>query len=599
MSDPETKPQRSQGQPTHAQPRNKEVEPVKPVSGRRSSDDSTGASSNTSSTHFSSVDGYEGEELDDVQDRRDRLERVSTTHSASGDAPVHPIDSVVEVPDSFYDKLPKHRKNIIVFLQAFTAFLSPMSSTSVLAATPEVAAEYKTTGSIVNLVNAFYLLFMGLSPIIWGPLSQVYGRRPVALTTGVGFVIASIGTALSPNLGAFFFFRLFTAFLGTSFLLNGAAVISDIFRPTERGTATGWFMSGSLTGPAFGPFIGGLIVTYTSWRVIFWLQTGLAAVATIGIYFLMPETIFHKKIDDLAGYSGRQKGRELLSMLNPWRVLKLFRYPNFVLTGFASSALVWNMYGLLTPIRYVLNPRYHLTSPLQGGLFYLAPGFGYLTGTFVGGRYADYIVKVYIRKRGVRIPEDRMYSALPFMGIVIPGSVLIYGWCVEKDVGGIPLTVIVLFLQGLAQLFCFPSLNTYCLDVMDGRGAEVIAGNYAVRYLFGCLATAVVLPATETIGVGWYSTISSLFVFAGAISTYLSVRYGKQWRDAIDAKQAAAPQQRDKKHKSKGRQEAGIITDEKNGHESVSGSDVSAASKSGTPTRANEEEKRLANDGGV
>ncbi len=194
------------------------------------------------------------------------------------------------------------------------------------------------------------------------------------------------------------------------------------------------------------------------------------------------------------------------------------------------------MYSILTPIRYVLNPRYHLTTPLQGGLFYLAPGFGYLAGTFVGGRYADYIVKVYIRKRGVRIPEDRMYSALPFLGVVLPGSVIIYGWCVEKDVGGIPLTVIVLFLQGLAQLFCFPSLNTYCLDVMSGRGAEVIAGNYAIRYLFGCLATAVVLPAIETIGVGWFSTISTFFLLGGAVCTYVATRYGEQWRNAIDAK---------------------------------------------------------------
>lgn len=87
-------------------------------------------------------------------------------------------------------------------------------------------------------------------------------------------------------------------------------------------------MSGTLIGPAFGPFLGGLIVTYTSWRVIFWLQTALAGLATIGIYFLMPETIFHKKLDDLQGYSGREKGRELASMLNPWAVLKLFEYPS-------------------------------------------------------------------------------------------------------------------------------------------------------------------------------------------------------------------------------------------------------------------------------
>ncbi|KAI1303315.1 major facilitator superfamily domain-containing protein [Xylaria venustula] len=516
---------------SHGQPEDEKVSPAP----RESFSSSSERGNKSSRSIHSSGDDYD---INDVN-QQDRLERCSTKHSAMGDASIQPIDSIIEIPDHFYDKLPRHRKTIILFLVSFSSFLSPISSTSVLAATPEVASEYSTTGTIVNLVNALYLLFMGLSPIIWGPLSQVYGRRIICLVTGTGFVLTSIGTALSPNLGAFFFFRLFTAFLGTSFLLNGAAVISDIYRPTERGKATGWFMSGTLIGPAFGPFLGGLIVTYTSWRVIFWLQTALAGVGTIGIFFFMPETIFHKKIDDLEGYSGREKGRALLSLLNPWGILKLFKYPNFILAGFASASLVWNMYSILTPIRYVLNPRYHLTTPLQGGLFYLAPGFGYLAGTFVGGRYADYIVKVYIRKRGVRIPEDRMYSALPFLGLVLPGSVIIYGWCVEKNVGGIPLTVIVLFVQGLAQLFCFPSLNTYCLDVMSGRGAEVIAGNYAIRYLFGCIATAVVLPAIESIGVGWFSTISTLFLLVGATCTYIATRYGEKWRNSIDAKHKA------------------------------------------------------------
>ncbi|KAI1762846.1 MFS general substrate transporter [Hypoxylon sp. FL1150] len=469
--------------------------------------------------------------------RPDELERYPTNHSLGPDMPVEPISSVIEIPDEVYDRLPAHRKLIIVFLLSFCSFLAPISSTSVLAATPEIAAEYSTTGTIINLVNALYMLFMGLSPMFWGPLSQVYGRRLITLITAAGFLACSIGTALSPNLGAFFVFRLLTAFEGTSFILVGAAVIGDMYRPTERGTATGWFLTGTLVGPALGPFIGGIIVTYTSWRVIFWLQTGLAGLAAIGSYFLLPETIFHKKIDDLAGYSGRGKVKVLLEMINPWRVMRLWEYPNLFLTGISSASLVWNMYSLLTPIRYVLNPRYHLTTPMQGGLFYLAPGCGYLLGTFVGGRYADYVVKKYIRKRGgTRVPEDRMYSALPFMGVVIPGCVLVYGWSVEKDVGGIPLTVVVLFLQGVAQLFCFPSLNTYCLDVMPGRSAEVVAGNYALRYLLACAGTAVVLPAINSIGVGWFSTISALFVFSGTVCAYVSIKKGREWRQSVDAR---------------------------------------------------------------
>ncbi|KAL2178011.1 major facilitator superfamily domain-containing protein [Thermothelomyces heterothallicus CBS 202.75] len=429
----------------------------------------------------------------------------------------------------------------MVALLSFCSFLSPVSSTSVLAATPEVAREYGTNGTVINVVNAVYMFTMGLSPVVWGPTSEVYGRRRVNQVTAMLFFACSIGTALAPNLAAFFVFRVLTAFEGTAFILVGSACIGDIYRPTERATALGWFMSGTLIGPALGPFIGGIIVTYASWRVIFWLQTGLSGLAALfTLTPLLPETIHHRKVDDLEGYSPRQKMTVLWGMINPARVLRLFVYPNLVAASLASSAVIWNMYSLLTPIRYVLNPRFHLTTPMQSGLFYLAPGTGYLVGTLVGGRYADHVVKSWIAKRdGVRVSEDRLRSAVPFMGVVIPACVLVYGWGVEKEAGGIPLAVVTLFVQGVAQLFCFPSLNTYCLDVMQGRGAEVIAGNYFVRYLFACAATACVLPAVQRIGVGWFSTISALFLMGGTAAVQATIWWGKSWRDRVDKRRRA------------------------------------------------------------
>jgi hypothetical protein len=116
---------------------------------------------------------------------------------------------------------------------------------------------------------------------------------------------------------------------------------------------------------------------------------------------------------------------------------------------------------------------------------------------------------------------------------------LIYGWSIEKEFGGVPLPVIMMFLQGMAQLFSFPSLNTYCLDCMPGNGAEVIAGNYMVRYLFGALGTATVLPAVEKIGVGWFSTISAAFLMVSALATAAAIAWGKSWRESVDKKRRA------------------------------------------------------------
>lgn len=115
---------------------------------------------------------------------------------------------------------------------------------------------------------------------------------------------------------------------------------------------------------------------------------------------------------------------------------------------------------------------------------------------------------------------------------------LVYGWAVEKAVGGIPVPVLAMFLQGVAQLFCFPSLNTYCLDVMQatGRSAEVVAGNYMFRYVFAALGSGIVLPAVEAIGVGWFSSISALFLVVSGVCVWLTTVFGGKWREQVDAR---------------------------------------------------------------
>lgn len=119
----------------------------------------------------------------DGQTRPNTLAHLSTHVSHTHDAPIQHFSSYVEVPDEVYDRLPHHRKVVIVTLLSFCSFLAPISSTTILAAVPEVAHTYNSTGTIINLSNALYMLFMGLSPCFWGPLTQVYGRRIVRPTS--------------------------------------------------------------------------------------------------------------------------------------------------------------------------------------------------------------------------------------------------------------------------------------------------------------------------------------------------------------------------------------------------------------------------------
>jgi hypothetical protein len=92
---------------------------------------------------------------------------------------MHHVDQYREEGDEVYEKISHRRKLVITAVLSFCGFLAPISSTAMLSAVPEVAATFNTNGSIINLSNALYLVFMGLSPVFWGPMGQVYGRRNV------------------------------------------------------------------------------------------------------------------------------------------------------------------------------------------------------------------------------------------------------------------------------------------------------------------------------------------------------------------------------------------------------------------------------------
>lgn len=128
----------------------------------------------------------------------------------------------------------------------------------------------------------------------------------------------------------------------------------------------------------------------------------------------------------------------------------------------ACGLLSFNQYGLLSSVRRIINPRFGLSSPLESGLFYLAPGAGFLIGSTIGGKISDQVVKVYIRKRnGLRLPEDRLNSSLPAILMVLPFGTLLYGWSVKNEVGGMALPIVASFIQGVGLMASFSGLNTY------------------------------------------------------------------------------------------------------------------------------------------
>ena len=191
--------------------------------------------------------------------------------------------------------------------------------------------------------------------------------------------------------------------------------------------------------------------------------------------------------------------------------------------------LAFYQYALLTSVRSIINPRFHLTTPLVSGLFYLAPGAGFLIGSIVGGKLSDRTVKKYIAQRnGVRLPRDRLNSGLLTLFFVLPAATLIYGWTLQEEVGGMAVPIISAFWGGAGLMGSFNALNTYTAgklslaylsvisidadermdkEVLPRSRIEVIGGKYIIQYLFAAGSSAAVVPLINSIGVGLTFTI--------------------------------------------------------------------------------------------
>lgn len=103
-------------------------------------------------------------------------------------------------------------------------------------------------------------------------------------------------------------------------------------------------MVGSVAGPAFGPCIAGIIITFTSWRVIFWLQVAMSGLGCIFSILVIPdirrETASNDAEDEVPNVDGTaDRIRLLFQKLNPLRVLRLLVRPNIVLAVRVLNAL--------------------------------------------------------------------------------------------------------------------------------------------------------------------------------------------------------------------------------------------------------------------
>ena len=181
------------------------------------------------------------------------------------------------------------RIRLLLLLAALTAF-APMSLDLYLPAFPSIAESYGTDTGSVQLTMSACLLGLGLGQVLWGPVSDRYGRRRPLLVGLTIFMIASLLIMVAPTLTSMVALRLVQALGGSAGIVIARACVRDLYSGVELARAMSAIVTVFALAPVVAPLIGSGILLIGPWEWMFAFLALFAIACLVGVV-LMPETL--------------------------------------------------------------------------------------------------------------------------------------------------------------------------------------------------------------------------------------------------------------------------------------------------------------------
>jgi EmrB/QacA subfamily drug resistance transporter len=173
------------------------------------------------------------------------------------------------------------RRNLGMLVVMTGVLITAVDGTIVVLSLPAIQNELNISLSAVTWVVVGYLLVVTVLATQLGRFGDMFGRVRMYQAGFVIFVLGSVLCALSWNAGAIIGFRILQGIGAALIAANSGAIISELYPPEERGRAYGFNAFGYSFGSVLGVLLGGVIVTYVSWRWIFWINLPIGAVALV------------------------------------------------------------------------------------------------------------------------------------------------------------------------------------------------------------------------------------------------------------------------------------------------------------------------------
>ncbi|EUC38765.1 hypothetical protein COCCADRAFT_82278 [Bipolaris zeicola 26-R-13] len=455
------------------------------------------------------------------------------------------------------------RKSITVWISCLITSLTAFSAGALNPAIPQMRNEWGISNVAALVSVTMFTAGFAVAPMFLAPFSEINGRRPVFLASGLLFVLCQLCSGLTQSYAGLLVARFWLGIGGSTFSTMVGGVVSDIYHTKDRNTPMAVFSGAALFGTSFGPMVCGFIAQNTSWRWIQYVQTIACGTMVALICVVFKETrgsvLLSRKAKCLnkwyaareeAGYFGldvrddkkpgstisqrlrfKVRSDEERASLGTMIAISLYRPFHLLFTEpvvFWFSlwvAFSWAvLYLALAAIPLIFRNKYGF-SIQQANAVFASMGIASILATILSV-YQEKIAKKYGKTSNS--PEGRLYFAC-VESACMPIGLFMFGWTSSAGLHWV-LPAISIGIATIGIFSIYLATFNYLADTYHRYASSALAAQSFCRNMLGGVFPLITTQMYSKLG---YGPANSLLGGIGALLTivpWILVFYGPRIR---------------------------------------------------------------------
>lgn len=447
---------------------------------------------------------------------------------------------------------PMWKRVLIKAIATLNIVVITWGSSAISPALAPICEEFHIGQVPATLTISLYVTGFAVGPIVWGPASEMFGRRVPLIVGMFGFICFTFATATAKDVQTLMLSRFFMGAFGTCTLVVGPAISADIFTTSQRGKSISLVILAIVCGPMIAPVVSAYIVnSYLSWRWTMYITGIFASLALVLKLVLVEETYPQAhlraravKIRAATGnwaVSAPLENMELdtknlihRTILKPFRMLMV--EPILLLLSIYHGFIYGILYLCLIAVPLIFSEGYKWHGGNQY-LPYLGMFVGSLLVVLVNLFVFDKMTERELKRNNGDVPPETRLPLMMMCGVAFAMGIFLMCWAgaypqVEGKSGGAHwiAPVIGAALIGYGLIGIFQAAMIYIIDTYLLVAASAIAANTFLRSGMAAAFPLFAAAMFHNLGTQWAGTLLGCLASLLAPVPFCFYFFGKQIR---------------------------------------------------------------------